>query len=291
MLFLLPPKQKLASIFIMDTDPYIFTRFTGGIGNRLFQLYAAKQYSQVNNLPLKIVRSLCAPDHGKIDDFYNLFPDVPMLESKPDSYDTVLQGKDDSSVYTYVPFEQSPALTHVYLSGMWQAYKYCENVNLTPNWENALKGHEVLGTNPDKNRWMIHFRHGDYKFLDHHNISLVKYYTKCLYAVPPGSHIRAFSDEPELSKDLLESIVEGRDITVSWSNEMNDIAALYEMSNCLGGLITANSTFSWWGAFFAKKRADELNHKMNVYYPAQYLTKVPDSSHLVPDWGTKVLLY
>ena len=272
----------------------VFTRLTGGIGNRLFQLYAAKQYSQIHNIPVKIVKSINAPDHGRIEDFLNLFPEITQCKNEPESYSTVMQEKDaNSNVYTFIHFEklESP-LTSVKLLGTWQSYKFCENVNLMPNWKNALKNHQIFHkSKADTNMWMIHFRHGDYKILPHHQLDLIKYYTKCIYEIPPGSHIRAFSDEPELSIEFVDSIIEGRNITISWSDEKNDIATLYEMSNCLGGLITSNSTFSWWGAYYAKKRAEEINHKMNVYYPSQYLTNISGSSDLIPSWGTSVSLY
>jgi hypothetical protein len=272
----------------------VFSRLTGGIGNRLFQFYAASQYSQIHNVPVKIVKSINSPAHGSMEDFINLFPEITLCENEPESYSTILQEKKaNSNVYTFIDFEKlETPLTSVKLLGTWQSYKFCENVNLVANWQNALKNHDIFDKcKPDTNMWMIHFRHGDYKNLPHHQIPLIKYYTKCIYEIPAGSHIRAFSDEPELSIEFLESVIEGRNITVSWSNEKNDVATLYEMSNCLGGLITSNSTFSWWGAYYAKMRADEINHKMNVYYPSQYLTNIPGSSALIPKWGTSVLLY
>jgi hypothetical protein len=50
---------------------WVFPCLTNGIGNRLFKLYAAKYYSEVTGLELKIVRKLCKSDHGDINDMFN----------------------------------------------------------------------------------------------------------------------------------------------------------------------------------------------------------------------------
>ena len=85
----------------------VYTRLTGGIGNRLFQLYAATQYSQIHNIPVKIIKSINAPDHGRIEDFLNLFPEITLCENEPESYSTVMQEKDaNSNVYTFIHFEK-----------------------------------------------------------------------------------------------------------------------------------------------------------------------------------------
>jgi hypothetical protein len=62
------------------------------------------------------------------------------------------------------------------------------------------------------------------------------------------------------------------------------------MSHCLGGFITANSTFSWWGAFFAKRRATDIGHKMDAFYPKTWGQGLPDPTDLIPPWGNAVNL-
>ena len=131
---------------------------------------------------------------------------------------------------------------------------------------------------------MIHFRRGDYDILSQYSVDLTRYYRRCLLAVPEGSKLRVFSDEPERCKDLLESVVDGRAFDISWSSERVDYKALYEMSLCTGGAITANSTFSWWGAYFAKANARD---GYRAYYPSSW-GQFPDPAGIVPAWGEVV---
>jgi hypothetical protein len=110
---------------------------------------------------------------------------------------------------------------------------------------------------------------------------------KCIYDLKNKgiTKVRVFSDEPELCTDMID----GFDLELTWSREKIDVVALYEMSLCLGGAITANSTFSWWGAYFAKQRATELGIPYTAYYPSRYGAEgTADSSGIVPDWGVKV---
>ena len=276
----------------------VFPSLTNGIGNRLFRLFAAKYYSEVTGLELKIVKALCKPEHGDINDMLNLFPDIPIIDEEPTTYTIVAQ--DEKDLYTFKPFKADVS-TNVKLQGYWQSYEYINQAYLIPDWNHALKGEALkiledaglADLDSQKNTWMIHFRHGDYKILEHHQVPLVKYYTKCLYDIPAGSRLHVFSDEPELCRDFVESVIEGRGITMTVSTQTRDICALYEMSHCLGGLIVANSTFSWWGAYFAKRRARNVGHTLKAYYPSvwgyDYPGQVfPPPTGLIPDWGIKV---
>jgi hypothetical protein len=185
--------------------------------------------------------------------------------------------------------------TNVKLQGYWQSYEYCNQAYLVPDWNHALKGltSEILegaaltDLDSQKKTWMIHFRHGDYRFTPEHHVPLSKYYTKCIYDIPAGSRLHVFSDEPQLCKEFVESVVEGRGLTVTVSSQTRDICALYEMSHCLGGLIVANSSFSWWGAYFARRRARNVGHTMKVYYPGVW-GAFPPPTDLIPEWGIKV---
>lgn len=279
-------------------DHFVFPRLTNGIGNRLFQLFAAKYYSEITGLQLRIVKTACIAEHGSKEDMFNLFPELIYVDDEPETYETIAQTHSD--FYTFKPFSTDVSKS-VKLQGMWQVYEYCRQTLLIPNWNHALKTKtgEILEssglTNLDsqKKTWMIHFRYGDYRILEHHQVPLIKYYTKCIYEIPAGSRLHVFSDEPELCRDFIESVTEGRDIEVTWSTQTNDICALYEMSHCLGNAIVANSTFSWWGAYFAKRRARNVGHPMKAYYPSVWGYSYPgyvwpEITDLIPDWGTKV---
>ena len=135
--------------------------------------------------------------------------------------------------------------------------------------------------------WFIHFRFGDYRGNAFHYWRLDIYYQKCLLAVPSGSRLHVFSDEPELCKDWLIGCIEhlGLNLELTWAASKVDVEALYEMSLCWGGAITANSTFSWWGAYFAHMAAGGAHR---AYYPDGWGLGVPPPTDLVPSWGEKV---
>ena len=60
----------------------------------------------------------------------------------------------------------------------------------------------------------------------------------------------------------------------------SDLESLYEMSLCLGGTITANSTFSWWGAWFAHAAGAAW-----ATYPSSMGQGQPEPVDLFPEWG------
>lgn len=278
----------------MDT-PFVFPHFTGGIGNRLFQLYAARKYSEDHGVPLRIVTASVIASHGTLDSMLTLFPDLLKQEEKPESYTLLSDGGYDN-LYSYKPFEKLTG--NVCISGYWQAFDYAASVNLFPNWKHSLKANtdiilEKAGLSTydmQRNTWMIHMRHGDYDTVACHSIPLKKYYMKCIYKIPKGARLHLFSDELEKCKDFVESMCEECDLTFTYSKETHDVSTLYEMAYCIGGSIIGNSTFGWWGAFYAHKRAVNMGLKPNAFYPAVWGVDFPDPSGIIPYWGTKVSL-
>lgn len=271
---------------------FITPRFSDGLGNRLFQYAASLGFARKWNIPLMFNRDFCEPsDHGEPTLIFSLFPSVPFVENFDHKNYNILSHSEDL-LYTYfdVPEPTAPML----LTSYWQSPRYFESERITPDWKNVL-GSEMdeiaskanLDTpNKQSRTWMIHFRHGDYDTLDHHQENYTKYYQKCIYTIPKGSRLHVFSDEPEKCFDTVEYMTEGRDIQLTWSKETKDVNTLYEMSLCTGGAISANSTFSWWGAYFAHQRVS----KFTAYYPSSWGVSLPPTTDLVPVWGERVSL-
>lgn len=96
----------------------------------------------------------------------------------------------------------------------------------------------------------LHLRLGDYKNLvDKHPICTLEYYKEALDLLPDDLLICAFSDEPELAKNLFDSLGK-KYFTPESDDQFTDM--------CLMTLcdyhILANSSYSWWGAWLSESK-------------------------------------
>jgi hypothetical protein len=126
----------------------------------------------------------------------------------------------------------------------------------------------------------LHVRLGDYKHLAHHRIDLGAYYAAALARLAPGQRIILFSDEPAVARGLLGGTLP---CEVVVAPARSDVESLYQMSRCLGGTITANSTFSWWGAWFAHAAGAAW-----ATFPDKWHQRIPAGEDLFPSWGTVI---
>ena len=260
--------------------PALVPRLTDGLGNRLFQYSVAKALSEKWGWSLVFAKRYThATNHGNHELFFKLFPEVPFDNTEQD-YTILANNKDAIFVYKELTMPSRSAI----LTSCWHNPRYFADTLIEPNWANALGALTEISV--PSNTWMVHFRRGDYDILNHYDVDLSKYYRKCFLAIPGGANVRIFSDEPLKCHDQLESALDGRlDLSISWSKETQDCRTLYEMSLCSGGAITANSTFSWWGAYFAKQRAGA---GFQAFYPHSWGVGLPPPNGVVPSWGEMV---
>jgi len=242
----------------------------GGLGNQLFQIFATMA-------------------HGIYTNQQVVFLQQDKLGSRFTAWNTLLKGLQPILVDELppnmlvvrepeFPYNKLPYIPakHVSFFGYFQSEKYfkpcykhiynaCEIGERRNELKLRLPNEEFLGTTVS-----LHFRIGDYKKIQHyHPIMTVEYYANAL------AHIKSKVQEPlkvvyfcedgdladvlvvveQLQKDFPECTF------VRCVEGLADWEQMLYMSFCTHNII-ANSTFSWWGAYF------NPNVEKIVCYPA-----------------------
>ena len=277
----------------MEAETWVSAHLTGGIGNRLFQFAAALGAAEKWNMPFSFVKTLLTKnDHGPMDTIVKLYPLFTLIDSSQRNTRMI---EPTGDCFRFLGFPEEKPGDRIVIEGYRQTAKYFpKNLDLLqPSWDTFMSKEEQnklqikYGVNSVVERfstWFLHIRLGDYKILPHHQIPIVPYYEKCLNEVPKESTIILFSDEPDLCSAWFEGHCKSRSLNYKIVNE-NEIESLFLMSQCWGGAIVANSTFSWWGAFFAK-RSLPAEFSYRAYYPSIWGQGLPPAVDVVPEWGT-----
>ena len=271
----------------MYVGMWVAPSLSSGLGNRLFQFAAAAGAAERWQRPLVFYMPACKESpHGAIASLFRMFPSVPILDEKDELLELV---EPPRRFYDYMPIGPAPT-TNALIGGFRQSPLYFPETMPQPDWENALGPHarkkieQLAGLETEEARrqtYAIHVRLGDYRILQHHQVELASYYSKALAKIPAGSRLHLFSDEPNACVGLFQNICAGRGLRLTPAVTQSDVESLYEMALCLGGTITANSTFSWWGAWFAHAAGAAW-----ATYPDTMGRGQPEPTDLFPAWGT-----
>lgn len=274
---------------------WVTPHLTGGLGNRLFQFAATVGVSEKWKVPCIFhEKTTDTNDHGSKDSIYKLYPTIPVVKQSDPWF---VMPERRQGFYTYEPFEEEMPFPRIMIDGWRQTGKYFpKEFNLLPHWDSFITSQQRLDlqkkyriqTHEEKMQtWMIHIRLGDYKILPHHQIQVAEYYNKAISNIPKGSRVLLFSDEIQYCSHWIEKKCKDYNLEFLPCLESDEIVSLYLMSECWGGAIVANSTFSWWGAYFAR-----LNHPEKETYTALYPNTwgqgMPPATDIIPDWGTRI---
>ncbi|NLV29796.1 MAG: alpha-1,2-fucosyltransferase [Acidobacteria bacterium] len=298
----------------------ILVRLRGGLGNQLFQYALGRHLSIIHDRPLLLDTSeyrAAGPDPRKGIRVYCLQhfniragiagPDetAPFRRYyRPDLLSRVLRragglGFVYGHTYVYRSFRQAhvhyPRVLErrprgvYYLDGYWQLERYFAAS------ESILREELVLGEAPDDyNRRMleridaaesvcVHIRHGDnaYGYSPQHGVLPPDYYARAiddLARAVPDPRFFVFSDDPEWAR---ENVRPGGDTTyVDGNGDERNYEDLRLMGRCRHH-ITANSTFSWWGAWLGRRPGQR------VYAPGRYFMhlEVPIGGYYPESWN------
>lgn len=271
--------------------PWVAGHITGGLGNRLFQHAAAMGLSEKWGHRVVFYLPKAAPtNHGPFENLFRLFPSTPLLT---DEEPHIEMPEPNGYVFTYLAFQDQPIVANILVDGWRQTARYFPSAGVSVRWEGILsfeRQASLLRTysldTESKATCFVHIRLGDYKILPHHQIDIGTYIQKACQQFDPNTRFLVFSDEAVQYKAMLESVVKSLGHHPVVVEEPDEIENLFLMSHCLGGAIVANSTFSWWGAYFAHQRAGSSTFR--ACYPTVWGHALPLARDIIPSWGIRI---
>jgi len=285
----------------------IISRIFGGLGNQLFCYAAARRMALLNNAELIIddvsgfVRDYTYQRHYQLEHFSIPCRKATAFErlepfSRARRY---LKRKWNQRL----PFAQrayilqqgidyDPRLLEVkiqgtlYLEGYWQSEDYFKDVEVTIRQDLQIKpptdapNLAIAAQIRDCTAVAVHVRFFDEPKAPSMNNAPVDYYTRAVEKMDclvPDAHYFVFSDQPEAARARVP-LPDDR-ITVVAHNHGDAMAHadLWLMAQCQH-FVTANSTFSWWGAWLSK------NEDKQVISPNAALMRS------ISSWGSKGMI-
>lgn len=286
----------------------------GGLGNQLFQIFAtiATGIRDGHKIVLPYFESISTGSVTRYT-FWNsflapikIFTNYNTPELSNEYLKTIPPHENFFHSYGCIPNIQQTE--NIRLFGYFQSYKYFIDQQeqiyrlICLETQTERTRNEFLQYFIDENSngvdpytISMHFRLGDYKYIqDCHNILPYQYYKNALEAI-----IRNVADmsqpirvlyfcEPEdnayvfsIINNLKSLEICSNTIFIKVDDNIVDWKQMLLMASCRSNII-ANSTFSWWGAYF------NSNDEKMVCYPSQWFGPVLNHNYMgdmfPPDW-------
>jgi hypothetical protein len=214
------------------------------LGNILFQIFTTLSHAKkCNKEPLFWVNR----DTTNLLDYEYIFKNINFVENKlnfENSYQEL-----GNFEYLDIPCLEGDLL----LNGYFQSQKYFENIEVHDflNQEYILSIQKKYGHILDKNTISIHIRRGDYVHQQNfHPVLDIGYYHSAIEKIKELTGrdflVVIFSDDLE----WISNNFSGENFFIVDDTDYN---SLFLMSLCDHN-ITANSTFSWWGAYLNRNK-------------------------------------
>jgi len=229
----------------------------GGLGNQLFQIFTTISYAIHHKRPFKF---LYKDFLDKRPTYWNTFlSSLKIFTIKQRPVMTIVE----ENGFQYQPLPVPLNGENSTLRGYFQSYKYFEHY-----WNSLLKLIKLEEQKTSiKNKYIenydnivsMHFRLGDYKFLqDCHPLLKYEYYKNSVQHIIEKTNnntlkILYFCEEEDINavqiiiNKLQEEFIECEFVKIN--HDIPDWEQMLMMSVCHHNII-ANSSFSWWGAYF-----------------------------------------
>lgn len=269
-------------------------KFMGGIGNRLFQLASVMALAgRTNRVFVFDKKYMDLNSHTKTDVFFQKI--LSKLPEQSDenrefekhqivSWDERVKNArfDDFLNHLLCNYRN---VNHIMLDGLFISAAFAEGMDsksqtllaclLNDSFDNAI--FEKIG--PDSvqlfNAVALHVRRGDY--LDHANRWLhvdhfqSGYYLNAMAQFDNTYWFLVFSDDIDWCIQNKEKFGCDRHI-IFVPAEVGPLESIALMGKCVGGCITSNSTFSWWGAWLSNQNNPSTS---KIVMPSKWYSMLP----------------
>jgi hypothetical protein len=263
---------------------YVSVQISDGFGNQMFKVAAMLGYAQRHgHQPIFLEEPKPSKDHPNTTlSVRTFFPTIPIIPEAIKQAWTVLQEPAGASM-TYLEF---PAIQgNVYLKGYFQSEQYFPKVRI-PFAPNIVPQCIELFANDWSSTFFLHIRRGDYMHPAnaHHTINVYSYLQKSLVHFSEALTCFVVSDDIIWCKTTLPTWFSRKWL---FCPDATDAETLYWMSLCAGG-ICANSSFSWWAAYFLKQDRD-ISETLQICMPFPWgKPPLPEARNLIPEWATSI---
>jgi hypothetical protein len=272
--------------------PYVSIKPSGGFGNQMFQIAAMLGYAErYGHTPVFIEKPRIGWEHAgrSAFDMSALFNNIPVL-TKTVAWNIVKEPVDAAFSYIELPAYHDE---HVLLEGYFQSDRYGPSDGMRLLGAPSGSLHPALIPHNWSSTFFLHVRRTDYLHPAnaHHRVDLVEYYRECLrrMRLSEGRTCFVVSDDIDWCRRELPGLLPG------WQGEwlfcpptISDAETFFWMTACGLGGICANSTFSWWAAYFLH-RLKGAAAAVQLFMPAVWgHPPLPPARDIHPPWATAV---
>jgi hypothetical protein len=256
----------------------ITVQLMGGLGNQLFQIFAAISYA-ITYKQLFVFQEVVNNGSSTRPSYWgNFLSNLKMFVKQFNLKAVILREKD----FEYTPLPKYVE-GNIMLFGYYQSYRYFDEYFSSISRMIGLENQKakIAKDYPMNYPEMIsmHFRLGDYKSLqDYHPILPVEYYKNALQFITKRSAINKVlyfceKDDNIIVSTMIDKLKKAFPNLefIKASDTLADWEQLLMMSLSRDNII-ANSTFSWWGAYF-NSNPDKIVCYPHMWFGAKMIEK------------------